>query len=190
MFAADSGRVKHEGQYRLDAELQGAAQENTQMPIHEEVEEAENTDQIRKVEETEPVPKYDGPGYAVIHRGQKPIPKPMPEPQASQAQKKPQAAAMKPPLQAQPRGGVIDPEKSVISNAPSNAPSGTGSRISSRSRGRLLKSDILSKEEEARQIKEKKDKMDEIKSRYSRRSRQNSNSATRPPQQQIKRTPS
>ena len=64
------------------------------------------------------------------------------------------------------------------------------SRASSQSRrADLLKSNILSKEEEARMLKEKKDKMDEIKQRYSRRSRQNSNSATRPPQV-TKRTPS
>ena len=52
-----------------------------------------------------------------------------------------------------------------------------------------MKSDILSKEEEARLQKEKKDKMDEIKKKYSRRSRQNSNSATRPPGG-VKRAPS
>ena len=37
-----------------------------------------------------------------------------------------------------------------------------------------MKSDILSKEEEARIIKEKREKMEEVRKKYSRRSRQNS----------------
>ena len=58
-----------------------------------------------------------------------------------------------------------------MSNATSVAPSNV-SRASSQNRKKdLLKSDILSKEEEARVLKEKKDRMDEIKKKYSRRSR-------------------
>lgn len=91
----------------------------------------------------------------MIHRGQRPTPKPMPEP----PQRKPPVAA-KPPLQGQ---RINDPEKSVISNAASVTPSNV-SRASSQSRRTdILKSNILSREEEARQRKEKKDKMDAIK---------------------------
>ena len=44
-------------------------------------------------------------------------------------------------------------------------------KVSSRSKDRkkLLKGDILSKEEEARMMKEKKDRMDSVKRQYSRR---------------------
>ena len=81
-------------------------------------------------------------------------------------------------------------EKSVISGVASSVAGSHVSRGTSQTkRTELLKSNILSKEEEARMIKEKKDKMDEIKQRYSRRSRQNSSSATRAGSQS-KRTPS
>lgn len=50
----------------------------------------------------------------------------------------------------------------------------TKTRVSSRSKDKLLKPAILSKEEEARLAREKKAKMDEIKLKYSRKMRSGS----------------
>ena len=47
------------------------------------------------------------------------------------------------------------------------------SRVDSEKRQALLKSDILSKEEEAKIAKEKKDKLDEIKKKYSQKAPRN-----------------
>ena len=85
-----------------------------------------------KESQIEELPKYDGPGYAVIHRGQRPTPKPMPEPAEHQRQpvalkKPPVPTSSKPPLLKQQRG---DTERSVISNTGSAAPSNV-SRASS-----------------------------------------------------------
>jgi hypothetical protein len=66
-----------------------------------------------------------------------------------------------------------------MSNAASVAPSYLSRASSQSKKSQLLKSDILSREEEARLLKEKKDKMDAVKQKYSRRSRKNSNSGTR-----------
>ena len=135
--------------------------------MSEPIQENPNKEEESEEEEWRPqVPEDAGPGYSVIHRGQRPTPKPMPEPVAVPTMDK--AKANKPPVSSRPpRGGVHDPEKSVMSNAPSVA-----SRASSLSKkSHLLKSDILSKEEEARLLKEKRDKMDAIKQKYSRRSR-------------------
>ena len=106
---------------------------------------------------------YDGPGYSVIHRGQKPQPrKEQPLPQT----KPPVTQGAKPP---------VNPSletRSVISNVPSQASSRTrASSLSKQQKANLLKSDILSKEEEARLAREKREKMEEVKKRYSRRSR-------------------
>ena len=150
-------RLKTDGQRRLDEELRSQAFPVDSATVAEESSEGEAD---------KPLPVNDGPGYSVIHRGQRPTPKPMPD--ADEQPQKKASAASKPPLQGQQ--SQRDPEKSVISNAASVLTSGT--RASSQNKKvELLKSNILSKEEEARQIKEKKDKMDEIKSRYSRRSR-------------------
>ena len=86
----------------------------------------------------------------------------MPEPTVS----KPSApsvisTASKPPLRAAgDQNSAVAAEKSVISNAGS-----TSARGSSQNRQKkdLLKSDILSKEEEARITREKREKMEEIK---------------------------
>ena len=81
----------------------------------------------------------------------------------------------KPPLLSK---GVDQADtKSVISSVAPSAISAR-SRGSSQSRRNLPKSEILSREEEARLAKEKKDKMDEIKKKYSRRSRANSKAST------------
>ena len=63
----------------------------------------------------------------------------------------------------------------MVSNAPSAVSGRTrASSLSKQQKAELLKSDILSKEEEARVAREKREKMEEVRKRYSRRSRQNS----------------
>ena len=59
----------------------------------------------------------------------------------------------------------------MISNVKSVATSVRSRENSLKKRKDLLKSDILSKEEEARLIREKREKMEAIKKQYSRRSR-------------------
>ena len=67
----------------LEKEL--ASGMSNQDPIHEERNAESDHDQDSpSINKEEEIPKYDGPGYAVIHRGQKPTPKPMPEPPQSQ----------------------------------------------------------------------------------------------------------
>ena len=75
---------------------------------------------------------------------------------------------------AQPKPSIQKPPPrppaSVISatSARSNTKAG-GVRANSRDKAYLLKSDILSKEEQAKLAKEKKEKMDELKKKYSKR---------------------
>ena len=110
------------------------------------------------VEEPVKSEPYDGPGYAVIHRGAKP--------QLQQVQELPQ---LKPPVGKPPIMQAKENDtKSVIST--STTQTKTKRSSVSRDKAHLLKSDILSKEEEARLIKEKRDKIEEIKKRYSKRS--------------------
>ena len=116
--------------------------------------------------EQDPPVVYDGPGYSVIHRGQRPQPK---KEQPVPLAKLPVAQSNRPPM---------DPNletRSVRSNVPSQASGRTrASSLSKQQKASLLKSDILSKEDEARLAREKREKMEEVRKRYSRRSRQNS----------------
>ena len=84
----------------------------------------------------------------------------MPEPVSKPSAPSVTSAASKPPLRAGDQNSAVAAEKSVISNTGS-----TSARGSSQNRQKkdLLKSDILSKEEEARITREKREKMEEIK---------------------------